>query len=304
MCKSSSCEGALHESSARVDGATGIAVVFGERRFGVDAPQPLGFDLHGNVDERPSCLLVPSARPAPVSARPLPAGHRGRRARRLSAQAHLGADDGGAPGPARRRPTRHERHLDYLVIHACGLGLEQTIGLSRARGADASTSSSAGSWRPPAASSAAARRAHQCGGRPARATRTTIKRGWPRSRRASRCLSRTTSRFWDEHGYVVLHDAVPADSRDAAAQALWEHLGARADDPETWYRAERPRHHGAVFPAPGLRGQSPQPAHPQGLRAALGHRRSVGHHRPRRLQRAGAPAASRSAAPICIGTSA
>ena len=41
---------------------------------------------------------------------------------------------------------------------------------------------------------------------------------------------------WDEHGYVVLHDAVPHEAREAAVQALWDHIGARADDPETWYR--------------------------------------------------------------------
>ena len=42
--------------------------------------------------------------------------------------------------------------------------------------------------------------------------------------------------FWEEHGYVVLHDAVPPDTREAAAQALWQHIGASPDDPQTWYR--------------------------------------------------------------------
>ncbi len=42
--------------------------------------------------------------------------------------------------------------------------------------------------------------------------------------------------FWEEHGYVVLHDAIPPATREAAAQALWQHLGASPDDPETWYR--------------------------------------------------------------------
>lgn len=42
--------------------------------------------------------------------------------------------------------------------------------------------------------------------------------------------------FWEQHGYVVLHDAVLPATREAAAQALWEHLGARPDDPEAWYR--------------------------------------------------------------------
>jgi ectoine hydroxylase-related dioxygenase (phytanoyl-CoA dioxygenase family) len=41
--------------------------------------------------------------------------------------------------------------------------------------------------------------------------------------------------FWDEHGYVVLHDAVPPATREAAAQALWAHLGASPNDPDSWY---------------------------------------------------------------------
>jgi ectoine hydroxylase-related dioxygenase (phytanoyl-CoA dioxygenase family) len=42
--------------------------------------------------------------------------------------------------------------------------------------------------------------------------------------------------FWDEHGYVIVHDAVPADSLAAAAEAVWDHVGARSDHPATWYR--------------------------------------------------------------------
>jgi hypothetical protein len=41
--------------------------------------------------------------------------------------------------------------------------------------------------------------------------------------------------FWDEHGYVVVHDAVPAGDRDAAADAIYEFLEADARDPDTWY---------------------------------------------------------------------
>ena len=34
----------------------------------------------------------------------------------------------------------------------------------------------------------------------------------------------------------MLHDAVPPRLCEAAADALWRHLGASPDDPETWYR--------------------------------------------------------------------
>jgi hypothetical protein len=40
---------------------------------------------------------------------------------------------------------------------------------------------------------------------------------------------------WDEHGYVVMHDAVPVETRDAAAAAIHEILGADPADPDTWY---------------------------------------------------------------------
>ena len=48
-------------------------------------------------------------------------------------------------------------------------------------------------------------------------------------------LTATDFAHWDEHGYVIVHDAVPEDTRRAAQQALWEHLGARPDDPDSWY---------------------------------------------------------------------
>jgi hypothetical protein len=48
---------------------------------------------------------------------------------------------------------------------------------------------------------------------------------------------------WHEHGYVVLHDAVTPAAREAAALALWRHLDADPDDPETWYR---PNDHGIM----------------------------------------------------------
>ena len=52
-------------------------------------------------------------------------------------------------------------------------------------------------------------------------------------------LSADDLAFWDGHGYVVLHDAVPADTREAATQAILDHLGARLDEPESWYRHDR-----------------------------------------------------------------
>lgn len=48
-------------------------------------------------------------------------------------------------------------------------------------------------------------------------------------------LSEQDLAFWEEHGYVILHDAVPEWSRRGAEEAIWEHLGAHPDDPDSWY---------------------------------------------------------------------
>jgi hypothetical protein len=41
--------------------------------------------------------------------------------------------------------------------------------------------------------------------------------------------------FWNENGYVVLHDAVPQEQCRAAAQAIYSFLGMDPDQPDTWY---------------------------------------------------------------------
>lgn len=56
-------------------------------------------------------------------------------------------------------------------------------------------------------------------------------------------LSADDLAFWDEHGYVVVHDAVPASGCDAAVQAILDHVGARLDDPDSWYQ---PNDHGIM----------------------------------------------------------
>ena len=56
-------------------------------------------------------------------------------------------------------------------------------------------------------------------------------------------LSAADLAFWDEQGYVIVHDAVPASSRAAATQAILDHVGAKADDPESWYK---PNDHGIM----------------------------------------------------------
>ncbi len=48
-------------------------------------------------------------------------------------------------------------------------------------------------------------------------------------------LSATDLAFWDEHGYVVVKQAVSADHCRAAVQAIFAHAGMDIDRPDSWY---------------------------------------------------------------------
>jgi ectoine hydroxylase-related dioxygenase (phytanoyl-CoA dioxygenase family) len=50
-------------------------------------------------------------------------------------------------------------------------------------------------------------------------------------------LSAADLAFWEENGYVVVRNAVTKEAAAAAADAIWQHLGASPADPATWYRA-------------------------------------------------------------------
>jgi len=48
-------------------------------------------------------------------------------------------------------------------------------------------------------------------------------------------LNKDDRAFWDENGYVVIHEAVPPENIKATADAVWGFLGAQPDDPKSWY---------------------------------------------------------------------
>ncbi len=48
-------------------------------------------------------------------------------------------------------------------------------------------------------------------------------------------LSAADIDFWEENGYVVVHDAVPPENCKAAECAIWDFLEMDTDDPATWY---------------------------------------------------------------------
>ena len=67
-------------------------------------------------------------------------------------------------------------------------------------------------------------------------------------------LSSEDLEFWEENGYVVVHDAVPQEQCDAAAQAIYGFIGMDPDRPDTWYGGPQGHsiwvplyHHAAVW---------------------------------------------------------
>ena len=48
-----------------------------------------------------------------------------------------------------------------------------------------------------------------------------------------------TSHSAHEHGYVIVHNAIPEKTRLAALDAVLSFRGARLDDPESWYRGSQ-----------------------------------------------------------------
>ena len=60
--------------------------------------------------------------------------------------------------------------------------------------------------------------------------------GRPADPDAEPALSADDLAFWDEHGYVVVHDAVTAGECAAAVQAICEFVQADLGRPDTWYR--------------------------------------------------------------------
>lgn len=49
-------------------------------------------------------------------------------------------------------------------------------------------------------------------------------------------LSDDDMAFWSQNGYVVIHDAVPAENLTAVVDEVWAFLGMDRNDPDDWYR--------------------------------------------------------------------
>lgn len=55
-------------------------------------------------------------------------------------------------------------------------------------------------------------------------------------------LSSDDMQFFDDNGYVVVHNAVPPENLTAAIDAIYDFLEMDADNPDSWYDAQRGNH--------------------------------------------------------------
>ncbi len=128
-------------------------------------------------------------------------------------------------------------HHDRLVLHALGLGLEQAM---RFLGRNDPSFDAFEQWIVDVTGGVPADRIARINaafaGQPVPPETASL---LARIDAREPVLSAEDLRFWEEHGYVIVHDAVPEASRVAAMQAILAHRGARLDAPDSWYGAHR-----------------------------------------------------------------
>jgi hypothetical protein len=133
--------------------------------------------------------------------------------------------------------THRDRHLDHIVTDAIGLGFEQVLQYLMQM---APSFEAFECWIVATTGGVAPERVARLNGAVSGAAPSPETQRWLDAIEANEpVLSADDLRFWDEHGYVVVHDAVPEESRAAAAQAVWDYVGGMPDDPESWYRQRR-----------------------------------------------------------------
>jgi ectoine hydroxylase-related dioxygenase (phytanoyl-CoA dioxygenase family) len=125
---------------------------------------------------------------------------------------------------------------DHLVFDALGIGLEQTI---QHLGRAALSFEEFERWIVTTTGGVPERQVARINAAIAGIEyRADIKHWLAAVDAAEPVLSADDLAFWDEHGYVIVHDAVPVDTREAATQAVLDQIGARLDAPDSWYRQD------------------------------------------------------------------
>ena len=134
--------------------------------------------------------------------------------------------------------------LDKMVIHGLGLALEETLQyLSQ----NAPTYSEFEQWvlrknegsldgeRIDRINAAIGGTSHS----------NTLQRAIQEIESAEPVLSAEDMSFWEENGYVIVHDAVSKENCKAAEQSIWEFMNTDSSDPDTWYKM--PGGHGIML---------------------------------------------------------
>jgi hypothetical protein len=125
----------------------------------------------------------------------------------------------------RRHDDPAEFHFDRLVLHALGVGLEQAM---QYVGQSAPTFEEFERWitataGEPTASQVARINAAEAG----RDYPDEVRYPLGKIETDAPVLSADDLAFWDEHGYVVVADAVPTGAREQAVRAILTHLAQR-----------------------------------------------------------------------------
>lgn len=134
-----------------------------------------------------------------------------------------------------------EGHLEHVVLDALGVGLEQTMQHLFRTGPSFAEFEQ---WIIATAGSVAPEQIARINAMVMDEPFPSATARWLAEVEADEpVLSADDLAFWDEHGYVIVHDAVPDSSRDAATQAILDHVGARLEDADSWYQ---PNDHGIM----------------------------------------------------------
>jgi len=130
-----------------------------------------------------------------------------------------------------------EGHLDRLVLDALGLGLQQTIQFLHQ---DAPSFQQFEEWIVATVGSPPEELVDRLNADLTGATPPPHIQQWlDEIQNAEQVLTPEDLSSWEEKGYVVLKNAVSLQACADAERAIWEHVGADPEQPESWYRGDR-----------------------------------------------------------------
>lgn len=126
-----------------------------------------------------------------------------------------------------------ESHRDRLLLHVLGLGLEQTaqyLSQNQPAFADFEAWIVQTAGLPPNSAIARLQNLHHGTALP-----HDVSSLFENVNNMPEVLSEEDMLHWSEHGFVILHNAVPDADCEMAAQTIWDALDAREDDEASWY---------------------------------------------------------------------